>query len=492
MDAITEYDIFLSSMENFNINVASEMLSKTSFNFNAGDVIEQLGKGLTEDNFKKRPDYFNFCEEQLFKMANNEEYQEFIFDFLDIIEMYDSKLSSSVLIVVTVLENTENPNLISLEYLMISTFNILDKMDIINLKENLLNIVQLLLKLKKHFQHEQSILHYFARFAFLVIRANIDPIEYLNLLSNIIYDPFYLLEIEFDKKEEELYIASFFYLYFKTGMQWGPKIYNHFYVLYKCSNLALSVFDHDTFGKSFTELMLTKFKNNEIPLHLLNKHHEYFISVATYSSVYVEDYDVRKISLELLMIFLDKLSTDAQYVVLKHAFLKPLESAVKDQLIVKMKNIIILKLKSNHVLGCFQGIRLLELVQLCCNIPDTHGFYIESNKEHILGAISLLFFLSIYKNEKLNMDNMDKEFSNHTKQFLNKIQNLINKAHEQHTFEEQVLDSKIVVEETKLQVNDENYAKLSKNGKRDILAQVYRNIILVQTRLDMLKNCIKD
>lgn len=489
MDAITEYEIFLSSMENFNINVASNILSKTSFNLNAGDVIEQLGKGLTEDNLKNRPDYFNFCEEQLFKMANNEEYQELIFDFLDIIDMYDSKLSSSVLIAVTVLENTENPNLTSLEYLMISTFNILKKMDVTNLKENLLNIVQLLLKLKKHFQREQSIIHYFARFAFLVLRANIDPIEYLNLLSNIIYDPFYLLEIEFDKKKEELYMASFFYLYFKTGMQWGPKIYNQFYILYKCCNLAMSVFDDKNFGKSFTELILTKFKNNEIPLHLLNKHHECFILEAAHSSVFTADYDVRKVSLELLMIFLDKLSTDAQYVALKHAFLKPLESAVKDQLIVKMKNLIILKLKSNHVLGYFQGIRLLELVQLCCNIPDKPVCYIENNKDQILGALSLLFFLSIDKNEKLNIG---KEFLNQTKQFVNKIQNAINQALEEHTFEQQILDGKIVVEETKLQVNDLDYSKLSINEKRDILSRIYNNITLVQTRLDMLKNSIKD
>jgi len=489
MDAITEYDIFLSSMENFNINVASKLLSKTSFNLNAGDVIEQLGKGLTEDNFIKRPDYFNFCEEQLFKMANNEEYQELIFDFLDIIEMHDSKLSSSVLIAVTVLENTENPNLTSLEYLMISTSNILNEMDITNLKENLLNIVQLLLKLKKHFQREQSILYYFTRFAFLVLRANIDPIEYLNLLSNIIYDPFHLLEIEFDEKKEELCMASFFYLYFKTGMQWGPKIYNQFYIFYKCCNLAMSVFNDNNFGKSFTELILTKFKNNEIPLHLLNEHHEYFILEAAHSSMFTEDYDVRKISLELLMIFLDKLSTDAQYVVLKHAFLKPLESAIKDQLIVKMKNLIILKLKSNHVLGCFQGIRLLELVQLCCNIPDKPGFCIENSVEQILGAISLLFFLSINKNEKLNMG---KEFSNHTKQFVNKIQNTINQALEQHTLEQKVLDGKIVVEETDILVNDLDYSQLTKTEKRDILAQIYNNITLVQARLDMLKNCIKD
>uniref|UniRef100_A0A2S2P8K6 Glomulin n=1 Tax=Schizaphis graminum TaxID=13262 RepID=A0A2S2P8K6_SCHGA len=489
MDVNKEFDNFRSSMKNFNINIASEFLNSASFNIKyAGEIIDVLGKGLTEENFKSRPDYFNFCEKQLLKMANNEEYQEVIFDFLDIIEMDDCKLSSSVLVAVTVLENTESPNRTSLEYLLISTFNNLNEMNVANLQEILLNIVQLLIKLKKHFQLEQSILHYFARIAFLVLRANIDPIEYLNLLSNIIYDPFYLLEYEFDEKEEELYMASFFYLYFKTGIQWGPKIYNQFYVLEKCCNLAMSVFDNNNFGKSFAKLILTKFKNNEIPLHSLNKYHESFLLEAAHSSVYNEHLNVRKESIESLMIFLDKLSIDAQYVVLKSAFSKPLESCIKDQLIIKLKDLIILKLKSNQVLGYFQGTRLLELIQLCCNIPDTPGCNIENIKEHILSAISLIYFLSINNNEKLNLG---EEFSNKTKQFVNKIQNTIDNAREQHNFEQKVLDDKIVIE-SKIEVNNLDYSKLSKDEKRNILSRIYTTITLVQLNLDMLKSIIID
>ncbi|XP_025204957.1 uncharacterized protein LOC112601509 isoform X2 [Melanaphis sacchari] len=363
-------------------------------------------------------------------------------------------------------------------------------MDVTNLREILLSIIRLLIKLKKHFQLEQSLLHYFARIAFLVLRANIDPIEYLNLLSSIIYDPFYLLEFEFDEKEQELHMASFFYLYFKTGIQWGPKIYNQFYVLEKCCNLAMSVYDNNNFGKSFAKLILSKFKNNEIPLHSLNKYHESFLLEAAHSSVYNEHLNIRKESIESLMIFLDKLSTDAQYVVLKYAFLKPLESSIKDQLIIKMKNLIILKLKSNQALRYFQGITLLELIQLCCNIPEKPGCYIENNKEHILGAISLMYFLSINNNEKLNLG---EEFLNQTKQFVNKIQNTIHHAREQHNFEQKVLDGEIVTEKNNImQVNNLNFSDLSKNEKRDILSRIYTTITLVQSNLNLLKSIIKD
>lgn len=496
MDVNKEFDDFLSSMENFNINVASEFLSNFSYDTDlAEDIIESLGKGLTNEYFKSRPDYFNFCEEQLLKLANNEEYQELIFDFLDIIEMDDCKLSSCVLIVVTVLENTENPNRASLEYLLIGTFDRLFEMDVTNLKEILPTILQLLIKLKKHFLLQQSILFYFARVAFLVLNTNIEPIEYLNLLSNIIYDPFYLLEYEFDEieeKEEVLYIASFFYLYFKTGMQWGPKIYNQFYVLDKCCNLAMIVYEDNNFGKAFAKLILTKFKNNEIPLHSLNTHHEFFLSEATHSSMYNENLNIRKESMESLMVFIDKLCTDAQYVVFKHVFTKPFDSCIKEQFIVKMKNLIFLKLYSDQDLGCFQGIRLLNIIKLCCNISFKRGFYLQNNKEHILGAISLLYLLTVHDIEKLNMG---EEFSNVTKQFVDVVQNVIDNSHEEHRIELKNLDSnvcpvkvaEVIIEDN---LNSNPNAKLSNEEKRDLLSQMNTNISLVQANLDLLKSSV--
>lgn len=493
MDVNKEFDDFLSSMKNFNINVASEFLSSINYDIkHAGDIIEQLGKGLTNEHFKSRPEYFKFCEEQLLKLANNEEYQELIFDFLDIIDMDDCKLSSSVLIVVTVLENTDNPNQASLEYLLMGTFNRLFEMDNTNLKDILPSIIQLLIKLKKHFILQQSILYYFARVAYLVLNANIEPVEYLNLLSNIIYDPFYLLEYEFDELEEKkelLYIASFFYLYYTTGMQWGPKIYNRFYILDKCCNLAMSVYEDNNFGKSFAKLILTKFKNNEIPLHSLNKCHENFLLEAAHCSMYNEILKVRKESIDSLMIFFDKLCNDAQYVVLKYAFSKPLESCIKDQFIVKMKNLIMLNLNSNHDLGYFQGIRLLEIIQLCCNISVKPGFDLPNNKEHILGAISLLYFLSGNDIEKLNMG---EEFSNITKQFVDIIQNAIDYSHEQHNLELKKLNDNGSRVKSEAEIIEDNFiSKLSNNEKRDILSLMNTTIILVQTNLDMLKSIIK-
>lgn len=496
MDTNKGFDDFLSNMKNFNINAASEFLSNFSYDIkHSGNVIELLGMGLTNEYFKSRPDYFNFCEEQLLKLANNKEYQELIFDFLDIIEMDDSKLSSSILIAVTLLENTEDPNQVSLEYLLISTFNHLFEMDIENLKDNLLTIIQLLIKLKKYFLLQQSMLYYFARVASLVLKANIEPIEYLSLLSNIIYDPFYLLEFEFDEvneKNELLHVASFFYLYFKSEMQWGPKIYNRFYVLDKCCNLAMSVYDDNNFGKSFGKLILSKFKNNEIPLHSLNKCHERFVLEAAHSAVYNEHLNVRKDSIDSLKIFMDKLCSDAQYVVLKYVFSKPLESCIKDQFIVKMKDLIILNLNSNNDLGYFQGIRLLQIFQLCCNISVKPGFSLQNNKDHILGAISLYYFLSINDIEKLNMG---EEFSNATKQFVNIIQNAIDYSHEQLNSELRSLDDN--VEKCKkgvgqLIIEGDCNPKFSKKEKRDILSQMNTTITLVQSNLNMLKSVLKN
>jgi len=494
MDTDKGFDDFLSNMKNFNINAASEFLSNFSYDIkHSGNIIELLGMGLTNEYFKSRPDYFNFCEEQLLKLANNKEYQELIFDFLDIIEIDDCKLSSSVLIVVTVLENTENPNIAALEGLLISTFNLLFKIDINNLKDILLTIIQLLIKLKKHFLLQQSMLYYFARVASLVLKANIEPIEYLNLLSNIIYDPFNLLEFEFDEVEEKnelLHVASFFYLYFKTEIQWGPKIYNRFYVLDKCCNLAMSVYDDNNFGKSFGKLILSKFKNNEIPLHSLNKCHERFVFEAAHSAMYNEHLNVRKDSIESLMIFMDKLCSDAQYVVLKYVFSKPLESCIKDQFIVKMKDLIILNLNSNNDLGYFQGIRLLEIIQLCCKISIEPRFSLQNNKEHILGAISLYYFLSVNDIEKLNMG---EEFTYATKQFVNIIQNAIDYSHKQHNFELKSLNDNVEKREKGVEkiIEGDCYPKFSTKKKRDILSQMNTTITLVQSNLNMLKSVIK-
>lgn len=483
-----EFDDFQSSLKNFNTIIASKLLSDKEFVTNhISEIIPLLGKELSNYNLKNRPDYFNFCEGELLKMAQSKDYQEIIFDFLELIDMYECKLSSSVLVAVTILENIESPNRACLEYLLISTFNRLKEMNIKNLKAILLNIIKHLKKLNKYFYHENSILYYFARVAFLVFHANIDSIEYsmyTNILSDIIYDPFLLLEHEFEEMEENVYLASFFYLYFQTGMTWGPKIYNQFYILEKCSNLAFTVFENNKFGKSFAKLILTKYKNNEIPLYLLNKYHESFIEEAAYSCMYNDQLSIRKESIESLMVYMDKLCTDAQYIVLKKSFSKPLDSCVKAQLMIKMKDMLVSKIRSNQNLGYFQGVRLLDLVRLCINIDDGSKCQVVKNKEYILAVITLVYVLYAYNDERLNMGNI---FLNDLKQFVKTVQEAIDYTNEQYKLENKKLDDKIIDEENAL-----NLPKLSENEKRNMLAHFNTSTKLVQSSLDMLKNKIKD
>lgn len=486
MDYNKEFDELQTSMENFSLNLASKLLLNADFiSNNAGDIISLLGNQLTEENFENRPDHFNFCEAQIHKISQT---KDVFFDVLDLIGMDNCKLSSTVLAAVTILENRESVGRVYLEYLLAYTFKSLIKMDETKLKDTLPNILELLIRINRHFQQEQSILYYFARVSFLVLRVEVDPVEYLNILSNIIKNPFYLLELEFEEIEEKTYLASFFYLYFKTGMIWGPKIYNQFYVLSKCSNLALSVFENDSFGKSFAKLILSKFKDNEIPLHLLNESHEEFVVEACQSSVYNEQLTVRKESFEALNIYMNKLCGDAQYIVFKYTFSKEIDTLIRAELIIRMKELVLLKIKSNQGLGFFQGVRLLEMIQLCCNIPDGPECNIVRDKEYILAVISVLYIFNSYNDKVLNMG---EKFIYDVKKFVNTVQSAIEYTNEQYLLECKKLKNKDNKYDDEVE-NPQDQPELSENEKKDLLSQFNTTTTLVQLNLDMIKEFIKD
>lgn len=488
MDYNKKFDELQSCMKNFDIKIASKLLCITDFVITkAGEIINLLGTELTEDNLKNSPCYFNFCEEQLLKIAQIGDYECIIYDFLDLINIHTIKLSSSVLAAVTILENTETPDRVCLEYLLIVTFNHLIEINNNDLNEILLCTIKHLLKLNGHFQHEQSILYYFSRVAFLVLRANIDPFEYLDLLSSIFIDPFCLLEYEFDEMDEKIYVASFYYLYFKTGMLWGPKIYSRFYVLEKCFHLAMSVFENNSFGKYFAKLILSKFKDNEIPLYFLNKCHEVFLVEAAKSSMYNEHIDIRKESIDTLKEYVNKLCSDAQYIVFKYIFTKWMISAVKAEMIISMKNVILLKIRLKQDLGYFQGVRLLELVKICCdNIPDGPKCHVVENKEYVLATITLMCVLYRYSIEVLNMG---KAFSIQAIQFEKTVQNAIDYTNEQYKIEYYKLDNNII-DDKKYDIM--GYPKLSISEKWDMLSKINTTNKMVQLNLDLLKEIINN
>lgn len=491
MDTKKEFDDLQSCLKNFNTIIASHLLSDKKFvTNNVSEIILLLGKELSNQNLNCRPDYYNFCEEQLLIIARSKDSEDIIFDFLELIDINECRLSSSVLVLVTVLEKIENPNRAVLEYLLDNMFKRLMKMNIKYLKPILLNIIQNLKKLNKHFHREISILYYFARVAFLVFRAKIDSNEYIlytNLLSDIIYNPFLLLEYEFEELEEYAYLASFFYLYFQTGMTWGPKIYNKFYILEKCSNLAFGAFSNDVFGKPLTKLVLTKYKSNEIPLYLLNNSHANLIEEAAYGCMYNKEISARKDSIESLMMYMDKLCTDAQYIVLKNSFSKPLDSCVKAQLIIKMKDLLVAKIRSNQNLGYFKEVRLLDMVRLCSNIDDGFRCHIIKNKEHVLAVITLVCVLYAYNDERLNMGEL---FINYLKEFVKTVQDAIDFTNEQYKLENEKLENKIL----DIKDDEENILNLppqTEDEKRTLLALFNTSTTLVQSSLDMLKTKLK-
>lgn len=486
MDYNKEFNDFQTCMKNYNINVASTLLANDKFiSYNAAKIIQLLGTELTEDNFRNRPNYFNFCEEVLLKMARTEAIRDYemIYEFLELIDMNNCKLSSSVLAAVTILENMECPRLVHLEYLLYSTFNHLNEMDEENLKDILLITINYLNKLNRHFQKHPSILYYFTRVAFLVLRANIDPIEYLNILSNIIYDPFCLLEHDFELNEDKLNLVSFLLLYFKTGILWGPKIYNRLYILEKCSYLALSVYTNTEIGKSFAYLIFTKYKDNEIPLHLLNELHKDFFINASNNSIYNDNMNERKKSITTLMIYINKLCTDAQYIFFKNIFSYSIESCIKAELIIKMNHIIFLKIKLNQDLGYFQGVRLLELVKLCCTMPNGQKFDVLKHKEYVLSATSLMYVLYAHNGKELQMG---QAFLDETIKFVETIQGAIDNTNAMIELE----STKIVCKDNEKKTK-QNISKLSENEERDLISQCSTSMILAQSNLNLIKNIIK-
>lgn len=486
MDYNKEFNDLQTCMKNFNINVASTLLSNDEFiSHKAAKIIQLLGTELTEDNFKNRPNYFNFCEGVLLKMARTESERDYetIYEFLELIDMNNCKLSSSVLAAVTILENMECPRLVHLEYLLYSTFNHLNEIDEDNLKDILLTTINYLNKLNRHFQNNPSILYYFTRVAFLVLRANIDPIEYVNILSNIIYDPFGLLEHDFDLNEDKLNLVSFLFLYFKTGILWGPKVYNRLYVLEKCSYLALSVYANTQIGKSFTYLILNKYKDNEIPLHLLNGLHKEFFINATNNSMYNDSMIERKKSISTLMIYINKLCTDAQYIFFKNTLSYSIDSRIKAELIIKLNHIIISKIKLNQDLGYFQGKLLLELVKLCCRIPNGQQFDVLKNKEYVLSAVTFVYVLYAHNGKELEMG---QAFLDETIQFVDTVQGAIDNTNAMIELGSSKIGHKSIDEKT-----EQNMSKLSENDERDLISQCNTSMILAQSNLNLIKNVIK-
>lgn len=479
------------ALKKFNENLSSEFLLDPNFIRNNPGTIPEiiliLGKGLTKDTFESNPDFFCYCEKQLLEIAQLETHEQYIFDFLELIDDTNCKLSSSVLITVTSLQKMESPNPIYLEYLLLNTFNRLNEMDDKHLTEILPCILKHLIKINKHFQHDQSLLYYFARVSFFVLRTKMDPVDYVKILSSIINDPFSLLELEFEEIEENLYLASFFYLYFKTEILWGPKIYNQYYILEKCLHLALSVFNDNNFGKYFTKFILIKYKDNQIPLYFLNKCHENFIMEAAHCSIHNDQLHIRRESIESLLIYMDKLCSDAQYIVFKHIFLSPIGSCVKAQMIVKLKDLILLKIKIDQELGYFQGVRLLELLKLCCNIRGGSRCHIVENKEHILAAIS--FMVILYKYNYCYNLMLDIHFINYIKKFIENIQNAINYTNEEYEVENQKLtdtNHKEIIEV------DLNLPEYSKTEKHEMLTRYNMTTRLVQMHLNIIIKYIKD
>lgn len=75
MDYNKEFDELQSCMKNFDIKIASKLFcNKDLIKTKAEEIISLLGLELTEDNFQNNRNYFNFCEEQLLKIAQTGDY----------------------------------------------------------------------------------------------------------------------------------------------------------------------------------------------------------------------------------------------------------------------------------------------------------------------------------------------------------------------------------------------------------------------------------
>ncbi|XP_050534512.1 uncharacterized protein LOC126901794 isoform X1 [Daktulosphaira vitifoliae] len=497
MENSSELEALKTSLKNNDIGKISELLEcQTSFITNeAGNIINLLGMELTKFNFLKKRNYFDFCELQLLNLAKNIKFQDNIFDFLELVESNNCRLLSSVSAAVAIINTMENPEHIYIEYLLIGTFNHLNELDVNCLQTNFLPTIQILTKLDEQIQKELSTLFYFTKLSYLVLQIDINPLEYLNIISDIIFDPFYLLEYEFEQSEDEdqeiKFIASFFYLYFKTGKLWNPKIYNRFYILQKISYLALSVFDDDDFGKSFTKLILMKYKDNEIPLYMLNKWHEKFFMEAAHNSLYNESLSTRRDSFEILMIFFDKLNEEAQYNVFRKTFSKLTDSGLKAELIIKIKQIIFSRIKNQKNLVYFSGILLLKIVQQCCEITDGNECNVVENKEHVLAAITLVYVLYGYNGDGFKFDEL---FTNFAKNFASLVQSAINYTTEQYKLESMKLNSSKIINDNNslVQIQNIDLPKLTLSEKQDMLSQYNTTLKLIQSNLDLFKSIIQN
>jgi len=487
MDYNKQFDALQESMKNFNINVALDMsmspLCDTDFIINkCSEIIELFGNELTIDNFKKKHTYFNFLDQQLLIMAQSKDCESMIFDFVDLINFENCKMTSAVLIAVTAIENTEEPpNRECLKHFLSSIFDKLIKMNDSDLQNILPIILKHLLKIKIQLQKHLTVLYYFARISYFVLRVNFDPIEFIDICSNIIYDPYLLLEFEFDDTDADIeYLASFYYLYFKTEKTWGPKVYNPFYILEKCLDLALPVFKNDSFGKTFVKMILSKFDDDTIQLYMLKDIHKTFVHEVAHSSMYDEECHVRKESIETLTMYMDKLCSEPQYVVFRHIFRK-LDYSIKAELIIKMKDVICLKITSNQSLGYFQGNGLLELINTCCIIPDGSKCHVVDNKEYILAVITVIYVL--YKHHDTVLD-MGKPYVDKAKEFVQTVQSAIDNLKKEYQEEAIILNNKKYN-----QVNHfPEYLQMTISNKKHMLTNSNNAIAAVQMQLNLLKD----
>ncbi|XP_064416125.1 glomulin, FKBP associated protein a isoform X1 [Latimeria chalumnae] len=140
---------------------------------------------------------------------------------------------------------------------------------------------------------------------------------------------------------------------------------------------------------------------------------------------------LRKKSLEIFQLYIDKLETEGKYKLFRCLFKTSNHAGVEGYIIQNIKNQIDLALKPGHENVWFSGLRLIPLLHIALSLPEGAETDLLQNSDRIMASLNLLRYLLIRDNEYENLTGIWTELSKIDQNFLKPLHTGLNmsKAH---------------------------------------------------------------
>lgn len=351
-------------------------------------------------------------------------------------------------------------------------------------------------------------------------------------ISNLLKDPLYILQIVEQrvrwktkfKNEEQAYevyvqnmflsneklpltvLGTFYYLYFCENIQFqqAPNIYNKLFIFERCLYLAVELFKvsepalHKK-GLLLGHCILDNLGNSTVPTASLELevHVEFcenLAKVATFS----DDFNIRKISLELFRKYIFKFEDKGRFMLIRNLLSTVTHNGLLGHLYVLYKNLIAEKLSSCDELPKYVSFEELLMKPICYLSHKVETDLME-NSDKIISSLNFLRFIALQdlQNKTKFWDLVGKVEDNFLKPMRTAID--MSRAHYKAEFERVKNGIELPApppsegEQPKLEVtlpDGSPIEDISKNQKMEMLLQANNTFDLMDSLLARVNECI--